>query len=64
MTRAAIWDLAGALAILGTAGGAAAYLADGAPLDLSALSDGRETSGPTLYAHPERLGTLRGGLSR
>ena len=64
VSRASIWDLAAALAILSAAGGTSAYLADGAPLDLTALSDGRETSGPTLYAAADRVAALRDGLTR
>jgi myo-inositol-1(or 4)-monophosphatase len=63
VSRSAIWDLAGALAVLAAAGGAAAYL-NGSALTTAELLDGRQTSGPTLYAHPERLTELHASITR
>lgn len=58
VSRAAIWDLAGALAILNAAGGAAAYLS-GAPFEPGAFSDGRPIREPTIFAEPSQLPAIR-----
>jgi len=58
ISRAAIWDIAAGLAILEAAGGVAEGLS-GAPIDTSAMLDGRLLEEPALLAAPHQIATLR-----
>jgi myo-inositol-1(or 4)-monophosphatase len=57
ISRAAIWDIAAGLAILQAAGGVAVGLS-GAPLDTSAMLDGRLIDEPAILAAPHQVQAL------
>jgi len=61
ITHAAIWDIAAGLAILQAAGGVAVGLS-GAPLDTSAMLDGRLLHEPALLAAPHQIPALRDAI--
>ena len=58
ISRAAIWDIAAGMAILQAAGGVAVGLS-GAPVDTSAMRDGRLLDEPVILAAPDRARELR-----
>jgi myo-inositol-1(or 4)-monophosphatase len=59
ISRAAIWDIAAGLAILQAAGGVAVGLS-GAPINTSAMLDGRTLAEPAILAAPHQISALRG----
>jgi myo-inositol-1(or 4)-monophosphatase len=61
ISRAAIWDIAAGLAILQAAGGVATGLS-GAPINTSAMLDGRLLDEPAILAAPERIPALRASI--
>jgi myo-inositol-1(or 4)-monophosphatase len=58
ISRAAIWDIAAGLAILQAAGGVAVGVS-GAPIDTSAMLDGRSLDEPAILAAPHQIPELR-----
>jgi len=62
ISRAAIWDIAAGLAILQAAGGVAVGLS-GAPINTSAMLDGRLLGEPAILAAPHQILALRTGIS-
>jgi myo-inositol-1(or 4)-monophosphatase len=58
ITGSAIWDVAGAFAVLKAAGGVAVGLS-GAPLDTASLLDGSHQREPALVGHPVSVEALR-----
>jgi myo-inositol-1(or 4)-monophosphatase len=58
LSRAAIWDIAAGLAILQAAGGVAVGLS-GAPINTSAMLDGRLLAEPAVFAAPHQIEALR-----
>jgi myo-inositol-1(or 4)-monophosphatase len=61
ISRAAIWDIAAGLAILHAAGGVAVGLS-GAPINTSAMLDGRTLAEPVILAAPHQIPALSAGI--
>lgn len=62
ISRAAIWDIAAGLAILQAAGGVAVGLS-GAPINTSAMLDGRTLDEPAILAAPHQIAALRTSIA-
>jgi myo-inositol-1(or 4)-monophosphatase len=61
ISRAAIWDIAAGMAILQAAGGVAVGLS-GAPINTSAMLNGKLLDEPAIIAAPHQIPALRAGI--